>query len=184
VVAEALVVASHGTRLGHAAYGMLVCYYAIVALHEHRQHRHASASTLNRKNVLVAPTRTPTSSRLPDPACRPIRLLACRSSPRQHLAAQAQPRELHAPPPRTVRPSSARPREDDELIGRNAALYKKDKNVRRYATGVERALALWDSAQQEWADYISFLGRLLKVSVLAPLRETYNGHARAHSVVS
>ncbi|KAI4705167.1 hypothetical protein J4E81_000046 [Alternaria sp. BMP 2799] len=41
-------------------------------------------------------------------------------------------------------------------------LYKKDKNFRRYAAGVERALALWDTAQQEWADYISFLGRLLK----------------------
>ncbi|KAF2641198.1 hypothetical protein P280DRAFT_548946 [Massarina eburnea CBS 473.64] len=42
------------------------------------------------------------------------------------------------------------------------ALQKKDKNFRRYAAGVERALALWDTAQQEWADYISFLGRLLK----------------------
>ncbi|KAF2008205.1 hypothetical protein P154DRAFT_479752 [Amniculicola lignicola CBS 123094] len=41
-------------------------------------------------------------------------------------------------------------------------LYKKDKGFRRYAAGVERALALWDAAQQEWADYISFLGRLLK----------------------
>jgi len=48
---------------------------------------------------------------------------------------------------------------------RNAAeepLYKKDKGFRRYAVGVERALTLWDAAQQEWADYISFLGRLLK----------------------
>lgn len=44
------------------------------------------------------------------------------------------------------------------------ALYRKDKNFRRYAAGVERALALWDTAQQEWADYISFLGRLLKVN--------------------
>ena len=44
------------------------------------------------------------------------------------------------------------------------ALYKKDKGFRRYAAGVERALALWDTAQQEWADYISFLGRLLKVN--------------------
>ncbi|KAF1950269.1 cellular morphogenesis regulator dopa, partial [Byssothecium circinans] len=42
------------------------------------------------------------------------------------------------------------------------ALQKKDKNFRRYAAGVERALALWDTAQQEWADYISFLARLLK----------------------
>jgi hypothetical protein len=137
-----------------------------VALRERRQHCSASASTLKRKHVLFAPTRTPTSSRLPDPACRPIRLLACRSSPRQRLAAQAQPREPHATPPRTVRLSTARHGDNDKLIG-GTALYKKDKNFRRYATGVERALALWDSAQQEWADYISFLGRLLKVSTLA-----------------
>ncbi|CBX98145.1 similar to cellular morphogenesis regulator DopA [Plenodomus lingam JN3] len=37
-----------------------------------------------------------------------------------------------------------------------------EERFRRYAAGVERALALWDTAQQEWADYISFLGRLLK----------------------
>jgi hypothetical protein len=47
----------------------------------------------------------------------------------------------------------------------SAALQKKDKGFRRYAAGVERALALWDTAQQEWADYISFLGRLLKVNM-------------------
>jgi len=40
---------------------------------------------------------------------------------------------------------------------------KKDKNYRRYASGVERALSLFDTALQEWADYISFLSRLLKV---------------------
>ncbi|CAO2656399.1 Nn.00g052020.m01.CDS01 [Neocucurbitaria sp. VM-36] len=45
------------------------------------------------------------------------------------------------------------------------ALYRKDKGFRRYAAGVDRALALWDTAQQEWADYISFLGRLLKVKL-------------------
>ncbi|OCK86143.1 cellular morphogenesis regulator dopa [Lepidopterella palustris CBS 459.81] len=42
------------------------------------------------------------------------------------------------------------------------ALYKKDRSYRRYASGIERALSLFDTAQQEWADYISFLGRLLK----------------------
>jgi hypothetical protein len=42
----------------------------------------------------------------------------------------------------------------------------KDKNFRRYASGVDRSLALFDSQLQEWADYISFLGRLLKVCVL------------------
>ncbi|KAJ4295994.1 hypothetical protein N0V88_004696 [Collariella sp. IMI 366227] len=38
----------------------------------------------------------------------------------------------------------------------------KDKHYRRYATGIERALALFDTTLQEWADYISFLNRLLK----------------------
>ncbi|EPE29628.1 hypothetical protein GLAREA_00788 [Glarea lozoyensis ATCC 20868] len=38
----------------------------------------------------------------------------------------------------------------------------KDKAYRRYASGVERSLSLFDTALQEWADYISFLGRLLK----------------------
>lgn len=41
---------------------------------------------------------------------------------------------------------------------------KKDKNYRRYASSVERALSLFDNALQEWADYISFLSRLLKAS--------------------
>lgn len=43
---------------------------------------------------------------------------------------------------------------------------KHDKNYRRYAASIERALASFDSTRQEWADYISFLGRLLKVSIL------------------
>jgi hypothetical protein len=40
---------------------------------------------------------------------------------------------------------------------------RKDKNYRRYASTVERALSLFDTTLQEWADYISFLSRLLKV---------------------
>ncbi|KAJ6160966.1 hypothetical protein N7470_004362 [Penicillium chermesinum] len=47
------------------------------------------------------------------------------------------------------------------LQGREVSL-KKDKSYRRYASSVERALSLFDSALQEWADYISFLSRLLK----------------------
>ncbi|KAK2791316.1 hypothetical protein FQN52_004993 [Onygenales sp. PD_12] len=43
-----------------------------------------------------------------------------------------------------------------------AEVYKKDKNYRRYASSVERALSLFDTALQEWADYISFLSKLLK----------------------
>ena len=41
----------------------------------------------------------------------------------------------------------------------------KDKAYRRYAVGVDRALSLFDTAFQDWADYISFLGRLLKVNI-------------------
>lgn len=42
---------------------------------------------------------------------------------------------------------------------------RKDKIYRRYASGIERALSLFDTALQEWADYISFLGRLHKVQI-------------------
>ncbi|KAL8725149.1 MAG: hypothetical protein Q9181_006526 [Wetmoreana brouardii] len=45
---------------------------------------------------------------------------------------------------------------------------KPDKAYRRYAAGVDRALSLFDTALQEWADYISFLGRLLKALQLHP----------------
>lgn len=39
----------------------------------------------------------------------------------------------------------------------------KDKAFRRYASGVEKALSLFETALEEWADYISFLNRVLKV---------------------
>ena len=42
-------------------------------------------------------------------------------------------------------------------------LYKTDKGLRKYAATVERAIATWEVSPQEWADYIAFLGRLLKV---------------------
>ncbi|KAF3762470.1 putative regulator of reproduction dopa [Cryphonectria parasitica EP155] len=38
----------------------------------------------------------------------------------------------------------------------------RDKAYRKYAAGVDRALTLFETALQEWADYISFLNRLLK----------------------
>ncbi|KAL5343620.1 protein dopey [Aspergillus crustosus] len=47
------------------------------------------------------------------------------------------------------------------LRGKEGSL-KKNKNYRRYASSVERALSLFDTTLQEWADYISFLSRLLK----------------------
>ena len=44
----------------------------------------------------------------------------------------------------------------------------KTKPYRRYAAGVERALGLFDSALQEWADFIAFLGRLQKALQAQP----------------
>lgn len=41
----------------------------------------------------------------------------------------------------------------------------KDKHYRKYANGIDRALSLFETALQEWADYISFLNRLLKVRI-------------------
>jgi len=40
-----------------------------------------------------------------------------------------------------------------------------DKGLRRYAALIERALGSWEVSPQEWADYIAFLGRLLKACV-------------------
>ncbi|KAL8780079.1 MAG: hypothetical protein Q9213_006638 [Squamulea squamosa] len=45
---------------------------------------------------------------------------------------------------------------------------KTDKATRRYAAGIDRALSLFDTALQEWADYLPFLGRLLKVHDSTP----------------
>lgn len=50
----------------------------------------------------------------------------------------------------------------------------KDKHYRKYASGVERALSLFDTALEEWADYISFLSRLLKVSFITFLYVGYD----------
>jgi hypothetical protein len=38
-----------------------------------------------------------------------------------------------------------------------------DKIFKRYSNSVDRSLSLFDTALLEWADYISFLSRLLKV---------------------
>ncbi|EFY87795.1 putative regulator of reproduction DopA [Metarhizium acridum CQMa 102] len=38
----------------------------------------------------------------------------------------------------------------------------RDKAYRRYAAGVEKTLSLFETALEEWADYISFLNKLLK----------------------
>ncbi|GKT55231.1 cellular morphogenesis regulator [Colletotrichum tofieldiae] len=53
------------------------------------------------------------------------------------------------------------PRQWRNQLGAEAAPIK-DKHYRKYASGIERALSLFETALQEWADYISFLNRLLK----------------------
>ena len=53
---------------------------------------------------------------------------------------------------------------------------RKDKGYRRYASNVERALSLFDTALQEWADYIAFLGRLLKALQSRPSNTTEIPH--------
>ncbi|KAL6403574.1 Protein dopey [Ilyonectria robusta] len=44
----------------------------------------------------------------------------------------------------------------------------QDKTYRKYAHGVDRALVLFETALEEWADYISFLNRLLKALQARP----------------
>ncbi|KAJ4144793.1 hypothetical protein LMH87_003663 [Akanthomyces muscarius] len=48
----------------------------------------------------------------------------------------------------------------------------KDKAYRRYASGVEKALSLFETALEEWADYISFLNRVLKSLQARPSSNT------------
>ncbi|KAL9598481.1 MAG: hypothetical protein Q9219_004454 [cf. Caloplaca sp. 3 TL-2023] len=45
---------------------------------------------------------------------------------------------------------------------------KLDKAARRYAAGIDRALTLFDNDLQDWADYLPFLGRLLKALQVHP----------------
>ncbi|PHH61555.1 hypothetical protein CDD81_292 [Ophiocordyceps australis] len=44
----------------------------------------------------------------------------------------------------------------------------KDRAYRRYAAGVDKTLSLFESALEEWADYISFLNKLLKALQARP----------------
>ncbi|KAI9736888.1 MAG: hypothetical protein M1818_005939 [Claussenomyces sp. TS43310] len=48
----------------------------------------------------------------------------------------------------------------------------KDKAFRRFASSVQRSLSLFDNALEDWADYISFLGRLLKALHTHPPQST------------
>ncbi|SPN96987.1 probable regulator of reproduction DopA [Cephalotrichum gorgonifer] len=54
------------------------------------------------------------------------------------------------------------PRQWRNQLGSDDSPVKKDKHYRKYASAVERALSLFETNLQEWADYISFLNRLLK----------------------
>ncbi|KAK2750586.1 hypothetical protein FQN57_002657 [Myotisia sp. PD_48] len=63
---------------------------------------------------------------------------------------------------RSSSPASSEASLPKPTCGPSNDAFKKDKNYRRYASNVERALSLFDTALQEWADYIAFLSRLLK----------------------
>ncbi|KAI1490384.1 Dopey, N-terminal-domain-containing protein [Biscogniauxia mediterranea] len=74
---------------------------------------------------------------------------------------------LEPGPRRSVSPESSgrnspTPRQWRNQLGAAEDAPIKDKHYRKYASGVERALTLFDTALEEWADYISFLSRLLK----------------------
>ncbi|PGH04659.1 hypothetical protein AJ80_08493 [Polytolypa hystricis UAMH7299] len=64
--------------------------------------------------------------------------------------------------PRSSSPASSDPPGPKRRSQAHDDGLKEDKSYRRYASTVERALSLFDTALQEWADYISFLSRLLK----------------------
>ncbi|KAK4969211.1 hypothetical protein LTR66_011747 [Elasticomyces elasticus] len=55
---------------------------------------------------------------------------------------------------------------------------RKDKAFRRWAASIDRALSLFETAPQEWADYIAFLGRLLKTFQAHPQDVTTIPHAQ------
>jgi hypothetical protein len=59
---------------------------------------------------------------------------------------------------------------------------RKDPKYRRYSATIDRALSLFETySLQEWADYISFLGRLLKVTKILPRRKPSAVDVRAHA---
>ncbi|KAK3706813.1 hypothetical protein LTR37_012492 [Vermiconidia calcicola] len=60
----------------------------------------------------------------------------------------------------------------------NTGIYKVDKSLRRYGVTIERALASWEISPQEWADYIAFLGRLLKAIQSHPDNAPLLPHSR------
>jgi hypothetical protein len=66
------------------------------------------------------------------------------------------------------RPAISPARSADGATRRSPDPQLKSKSYRRYAAGVDRALGLFDSALQEWADYIAFLGRLQKALQAQP----------------
>ncbi|KAG6001001.1 hypothetical protein E4U54_001206 [Claviceps lovelessii] len=59
------------------------------------------------------------------------------------------------------------PRQRRNQLGREESPIK-DKTYRRYALAVEKTLALFETALEEWADYIAFLNKLLKTLQARP----------------
>ncbi|KAM0554113.1 hypothetical protein ACHAPJ_006911 [Fusarium lateritium] len=81
----------------------------------------------------------------------------------------------------TLEPGSGRRSVSPESSGRESPIPRqwrnqlggedhpvKDKSYRKYAHGVDKALILFETALEEWADYISFLNKLLKALQARP----------------
>ncbi|KAL5614715.1 uncharacterized protein BROUX77_000552 [Berkeleyomyces rouxiae] len=68
----------------------------------------------------------------------------------------------HSPTPDSSGRASPVPRQWRNQLSSGDHNTKTDKAFRRYAVVVDKALALFETSLDEWADYISFLNRLLK----------------------
>ncbi|PHH53372.1 Protein dopey [Ceratocystis fimbriata CBS 114723] len=68
----------------------------------------------------------------------------------------------HSPTPDSSGRASPIPRQWRNQLSSGDHPSKADKAFRRYAVVVDKALALFETSLDEWADYISFLNRLLK----------------------
>ncbi|KAJ1331246.1 Dopey-like protein [Microdochium nivale] len=84
---------------------------------------------------------------------------------------------LEPGPRRSMSPESSgraspTPRQWRNQLSADDSAASKDKHYRKYASGVERSLSLFETALQEWADYISCLSRLLKALQARPANIT------------
>ncbi|KAM4054924.1 protein dopey [Hirsutella rhossiliensis] len=118
----------------------------------------------------------------PSAACVPVVFLAlCDSAPEHNLLRpqahvwSATSVAMSPEPGPGVRPASPESSGRDSPIPRRwrnqlgqEEQPTRDKAYRKYAAAVEKTLSLFETALEEWADYISFLNKLLKVLQARP----------------